>query len=482
MTRAKHTSRARRVFTSCVARPRASRGRVLGSLPNAMFAAKVMPSQSDRSSHSSDDAYSTANAQSQHVAATRSKRLRTRHHRLRRFFKAHAHRYIAACALSLPAWSALAQSDEGVPRVLLDTALAAQNITLLQIVDNGIVYVEQTGLVRSTPFTDIAALYDPNTSFVPAPWIELTDGQRFTGSPALAAESTDDIFWTNPVFGTMRLSLDHVRLVVLDPDVDFQQTLASTDDQVVLRNGDVLSGFIEDLGDTVGIDTGSGVVRIGIDRLAAAHFANDPTDRNGIFLWLADGTVAQVGSLRTNNTLVEVTRSPAQQDTEANEYAEEHAFPLSALIALIPRSSVFHPLASMQLTQHTTSPQRRWTPPPNISPARGQTLDAADIALPGPMRLQWALPKGSHLLAFDALLPQRSRVWGDCEILVHAIVDGRQVPIAQTHLSGDHPSASVIAVFPADSTAVAITLDAGRYGPAQDDAVLRNAFVLIESP
>jgi len=377
-----------------------------------------------------------------------------------------------------------AQTDEGVPRILLNRSLEAQTIDLLEIAENGIVYVAETGLVRSAPFSDIAALYMANASIAPGPWIELTDGQRFAGSLASGPENADDLFWISPVFGTMRVSLDNVRLVVLDPDVDLDVDIESrsevASDYVLLRNGDVLSGFIEHIGQTIGIDAGSGVVRIGLDRLAAAQFANDATDRKGIFVWLSDGTVANVASLATTHSTIELTRSPANKNTEANDVALKHTFPLSSLVALVPDSSTFHPLASLVLTRHVASPQRRWTPDAVIGSKRTRSLDAADIEIPGPMRLEWSLPDGSRLITFDAMLPERSRMWGDCEIIVHAIVRGQDVPIARTHVSADHPSVSMIAEIPAESTGLAITLDAGRFGPAQDTVILRNAIVLIE--
>ncbi len=381
------------------------------------------------------------------------------------------------------AWSlsvfAHAQSDEGVMRILLDRSLEAQTIGLLEIAENGIVFVEETGLVRSVPFSDFAAIYLPDALIAPGPWVELTDGQRFAGAPAGGAEGSDDLFWDSPVFGSMRFSLDDVRRVVLDPQVDLETLSDGVNDGVVLRNGDVLSGFIERIGETITIDAGSGTVRIGIDRLAAAQLANETTDRQGVFVWLSDGTVANVASLATTHSMVEFARSPARLDTEANDVALKHTFPLGSLVALVPDSSTLRPLASLVLARQVGSAQRRWMPDAMIGSMHTRALDAADIEMPGPMRLEWDLPENSQLITLNATLSRRSSLWGDCEIIVHALVRGQDVPIARAHLSVEHPSESFIASFPEESTGLVITLDAGRFGPIQDEVTLRNAIVLI---
>ncbi len=391
--------------------------------------------------------------------------------------------FLATITLWAPA--AIAQTDEGVSRILLDSTLTPHHITLLEVVENGIVYIQDTGLVRSASFSDFAALYQSDTSLPLNPRIELTDGQRFTGTPTTNTQSTDNIHWTNPVFGTMSLSLDHVQRIVLDPTVNIQhantQHNAPTEDRLLLRNGDVLTGFIESFSDTANIDAGQGIVQIPLDRLAQAHFANQPQERTGPYIWLADGTVVRVGPMQTSNSIIQLTR-PANirnnnNDTQANTITQQHAFPLSTLVALVPDASTLHPLASRPFTQQSTTPQRRWTPQPVVSPPQTHTLDAPDILMPGPMRLQWSLPEQSHTIRFDAQLPRRSLMWGDCNIVVHAIVKGQDVPIARAHLSADTPTTSIHALFPANADAVAITLEPGRFGPAQDAALLQNAFI-----
>ena len=390
---------------------------------------------------------------------------------------------VASGPFLLPIASA---QDIALDRVMLDLAAHRTNIGLLEINTDSIVYTEASGLVRTARLSDLAAVYAP----LPAPpldpaaaWIELTDGQRFIGRLAPGGENADGIGWHSPVFGPLHFPLDLVRAIVLDQNAA-RPTDFGADDTLVLRNGDVLTGFIAHIGPFAEIDIGGRPVSVPIDRVAVAIFSNEPRHRAGLFVWLADGTIARVVSLRTDGSLVELTRQPAHPDTEANAVAPARRVPMSQLLAVVADAAVIVPLASITPVAQPASPDRRRTPPARFGSPLGQPLDAATIELPGPMRIEWLLPPGTRSLIFDAMLPEHSRTWGDCEIVVAAHASslddtlGRE--LARVRLFDLQPSATVIARFPPDAVRVSITLEPGRFGPAQDRALLRGALLLIE--
>lgn len=386
---------------------------------------------------------------------------------------------VASAPFLLPIASA---QDIAVDRVMLDLAAHRTHIGLLEVNTDSIVYTEASGLVRTARLSDLAAVYAP----LPAPpldpsaaWIELTDGQRFVGQLAPGGENTDGVGWDSPVFGPLHFPLDLVRAIVLDQNAA-RPTDIGADDTLVLRNGDVLSGFIAHIGPFAEIDSGSRPVRIPIDRVAVAIFSNQPRDRRGLFVWLADGTTARVVSLRTDGSLVELARQPTHPDTEANAVAPPRHVHMSELLAVVADAAVIIPLASITPDAQPASPDRRWTPPARFGSPLGQPLDAATIELPGPMRIEWLLPPGTHSLIFDALLPEHSRTWGDCEIVVAAHASDFDRELARVRLFDLQPSVTVIARFPPEARRVSITLEPGRFGPAQDRALLRGALLLIE--
>ena len=372
--------------------------------------------------------------------------------------------------------------DDGVDRVMLDLTPLRTRIGLLEVNTDSIVYTEASGLVRTARLSDLAAVYaqKPAPPLDPsAAWIELTDGQRFIGQLAPVGENAEDVGWESPIFGLLHSPLDLVHAIVLDQSAA-RPTGPRNDDMLVLRNGDVLTGFIEHIGPLAEIDTGDRPVRIPIDRGAVAIFANQPRDRAGLFVWLADGTTARVASLRTNGSLVELARKPAHPDTEANAVAPPRHVPMSELLAVVADAAVITPLASITPDAQRPSPDRRWTPPARFGSPLGQPLDAATIEMPGPMRIEWLLPPGTRSLIFDALLPDYSRTWGDCEIVVAAHASGLEHELARVRLFDLQPSATVVARFPPDAVRVSITLEPGRFGPAQDRALLLGALLLVE--
>lgn len=165
-------------------------------------------------------------------------------------------------------------------------------------------------------------------------WLELVDGQRWSGQPADPTTTrpsagnaqplagADELAWISPVFGPVRLPLDRVQRIVF-AQVDQSAgapTAASTsgdaptgaaastsvEDTVLLRNGDVLQGLVEVIG---AISNGKPVVRIDagktgrrevpLDTVAEVRLSN-PTDQpTGTRVFLSDGSILAVSSLQT---------------------------------------------------------------------------------------------------------------------------------------------------------------------------------------
>ena len=114
-----------------------------------------------------------------------------------------------------------------------------------------------------------------------------------------------------------------------------------------------------------------------------------------------------------------------------------------------------------------------------VEPLERSILKLAAIEIPGPMRITWLLPEGSLRLGLEAELPEESRLWGHCNLVVSAAVDGRESELARRTLSQDTPTTDLSIEVPDGAESLSIAVEPGRYGPIQDRVVLNRAMLLV---
>ncbi|MCE2881645.1 MAG: hypothetical protein LW636_04710 [Planctomycetaceae bacterium] len=131
-----------------------------------------------------------------------------------------------------------------------------------------------------------------------APFIELTGGDRLPGEPKV---TKDGATWVHPWIGAVPLVPELLARVRLEWDRDVARRADS--DAVLLKNGDVNTGFIESIGSEIVVGPVDGSqpsepLRISIERVAAASFAEmESPDSAGMTVAFTDATRLELRSI-----------------------------------------------------------------------------------------------------------------------------------------------------------------------------------------
>jgi hypothetical protein len=401
------------------------------------------------------------------------------------------------CSSGLAALASVAGADEGVPRLLLDLSLRSQPVRLLSIDMQHLTYLDSRGQMRTEGLDRYVALLPApggppgagvpgaEETRTPTTTVDLADGQRFAGHPTGRADE-EFLEWKNPDFGElgiMPIPLEAVRRITLGPSARTPADDAGARDLLVLVNGDTLDGFVESIGDPTRIERDSAPVDVPLERIAEIRLGGPSVSPSGVMVWLASGSVARVASLST--------RSPAQLtiilsplgDAGGTESLSAETPPDRLLAAGFDMSRLV-PLGSIPPARQSGSPDRVFTQPVRVGGAPGAVLGAPDIELPGPMSVSWTLPAGASRLGGVAELPEDSRAWGDCFLVMTVGSGDRAHEVFRTELSGAAPRAEFNVELPAagPAPALTVTVDAGPYGPIQDRVVLKRAVLLLTPP
>lgn len=309
--------------------------------------------------------------------------------------------------------------------------------------------------------------------------LETTDGQRFPGLPAASAGQQDAIVWSHPRFGEITIALDRVSSMARPGDAAPQAALAGAardepprEDELILANGDRITGLVVDLGDPVRIETDGQVVEMPADRVAGAVLSNPRVQRAGTMVWLDDGTIAAIRALSSRGEDRLLITLPGGQSAEYElEALRGIAFNAQRIIPLSSLSpSSQSPVGDRLHADHVTRAHH----PGDLGVGAAVTFGAWDLELPGPMRVVYELPEGVQRLALTASLAADTAPWGDCELVIAS--ESRE--LARVHLSQAEPVAPVN--VPVSAGALTITLDPGAYGPIKDHVVLRRAVLLAD--
>jgi hypothetical protein len=395
-----------------------------------------------------------------------------------------------SAAVMVSAAAAMGDEPPGVAseRVLLDAQLRAERGRLLTIDAGTLSYEDHRGSVRSRPRSDFVGFLTPSDdASAPAlTFLELTDSQRFVGrliggvEPVAGGEA--GVQWDSSVLGPMVVSLENIRLIVLMPRIRPAVAVPDHEDAVVMANGDVVTGFVERIGESVAVETGTGVLQIPVQRVAQVRLATPGARSEGAMLWTSDGSVLGVGELRTNEIgdfLIGPEPGAERPWSSEDPGAGAVRLPPASVLAAAFDAARLAPLASLDIREQGPTGGRRWTPPARIGEP-GQ-LRLADVELPGPMRVVWSLPRGASRFTVHAQLPATARTWGDCEMIVSAGAAGQEpTELLRRSIDAQNPSAELTTPIPPGSGELIITVQPGPYGPIQNRVLLRRGLILLE--
>lgn len=407
-----------------------------------------------------------------------------------------------------------------VKRVIVDSSLARHNGVVSAIGPKEILYFDGEGRPRTIHRDDVLVIL-PDTSSPaasaedPTPLassdpaldlVELVSGELIPGQWSTSKLASETIDWKSPLLGDLTLKLDDIRRIrragrSATPSSTPSPTpsplpAAATpvpaaadarQDTVTLTNGDVLSGFVDSIGDTVRIDV-RGKPRE-IDRslvseiLLSGQGTPDPgprTTNKGAkparqMVWLTDGAsvlAEHVTSIGSTLSSLAITRQGKVIEIS-----------LTLLDSWAPDRSRVIGLAGINPSRQLPVGDRTWAAHIE-SGDRSVPLSAADLLLPGPMIVEWTLPAGATRLSMDVELPAACRVWGDCVLIVQmvGVAGNASREIARERLNDARPLVPMnlsLGETGTKSATLRITLDPGERGPIQDRVVLRQPLLLL---
>lgn len=420
-----------------------------------------------------------------------------------------------AAALALSA-HALAQSDDrlreptttttnpGAAATLIDRQLRVRSIRIAGLDAVELTVIDERGERRQVPLSELVAIVptpatpaaltgvgtvvgvaEPDADALTrritagdAGFVLTVDGQRLIGQPGSASADSDSITWVHPAFGPVRIELERLLTLAMPNAGALALTLErdAAEDVLTLINGDRLRGLVASLGDPVVVETETGA-RFEVERasVAGATLANPPEPRAGAVAWLKDGTVIRVAAASSAaGDIVDL----------ALESGAESAYAIGDLRALGLDAECLLPLSDLTPEAQVGPIERRTVPPvsylhhpDDLAAGANPTLGALDIRFPGPMRVDWRLPRRALRIAATAALAKDAAPWGDCEIVVS--VDGQER--FRDHLESGGP---VIAINEEilGGQVLTISIEPGAYGPINDRVILHRPLILLDAP
>lgn len=374
--------------------------------------------------------------------------------------------------------------------------------------------IDPRGTARTRPAADLIALVPrtwadggaPTLTIQPDAWdiaggafLELADGERFVGRPGSVSAEGESIAWVHERFGTITLPLDAVAGFVLRPGVEVAGLSADVKaDTLWLVNGDRLEGFLEAIGPrdggegfTLTLESGGSRVSVPVDQVVRARLANPRRAAQGPMVWLSDGsviaatTIASEGQgqgVRITPAAVRTNTQPKGPDSESTEIAGSAVFGADEINAIAFDASRLAPLAGLEVVSYRPIglPRR---PGPRVieTEVLPAPLGAADVILPGPMEVEWALPAGAQRIVGNARLDEPDWAWGECEVTIEIISGNAPREIARTRLDGATSSSPIAADLGAPAKAgdrLRVRIEPGERGPIRDRVRLERVIVL----
>jgi hypothetical protein len=430
-----------------------------------------------------------------------------------------------ACGAALET-SACFAGDDG-RFTLLDRSLRATLVNVTGLAPGAVRVINDQGESSDVPLSNVAALtpewWRPGTEGSEIAWagidravkarpnpaaatgmLLLTDGGRLPGSLGPPAGG-EEITWEHPRLARSVFRLEDVRSIRLVPNVSGPRGAApvAAGDRVVTTNGDVITGFVDSIGDSVKIESEGKKIDLALSRVGSIELANPARAPSGLRLWLDDGTVVGAKELAAPPT------TPGEFAVRLNTIAGAEpvrpvALTTGDLVAFTPDVASVVPLASLPIESQRGIGERRYVDPAVLR-WRGETLgaawresslpgepgpplDAPDIELPGPMSVEWTLPPGAARLAGWAEVPSGSRLWAEFTLVIEGVgglegaSEAKRVPLASESMSGNRPIVEFNVEIPRPAPErVRISVDPGARGPIQDRVVIRRALLLIDT-
>ncbi len=297
----------------------------------------------------------------------------------------------------------------------------------------------------------------------------LSDGQVIVGtfSGFHRAETGTIARWKHPNLGLIDIPVERTRFIQLQPIAALPPE--GETDELVLRNGDRIRGFIETFADPIVIESDGTKREIPIERVAGLSLISASTPATGIRAWLKDGSVIEGSSISggfqgafvINGIPLVVDRAalPLElDDIDCVTMAPKRILTLATLDPVVSEPT-------------TTAFPRAEYPTPKLRPSSG-SLGAASIEIRGPERLIYKIPQGFSVLSAQAEIPPSLRAWADCTIVLRQ--NGQE--LARYALTTKDFRAEIsVTILPGP---LEIEIEEASGGPIGDTVLLRRAILI----
>lgn len=374
-----------------------------------------------------------------------------------------------------------AKPATGVPRVLVMKDLTRRSVKLLSIGAEQVQIVGPRGRPATVLRREVVAILPDGpgegvaSGSVGETKLVTARGETLLGSLGPAAEGKDaaeTVVWQSRRFGDLSFKLDDLASVDLLPLEDSPAPAAPVEDVARLVNGDTLRGFVESIGATLEFEVDKKKRSVPIERVSRVEFSNPRKPLAGTTIWLATGETLRVTKI-----------AGTAADTTIVRDGKELLFPTEEIVGFVENAGAVLPLAGLLPADTGPFGGRSVADPVEIGDI-AVPLGAADVTLPSPMVVTWALPERAERLSMRAVLPAASRVWGDCVLIVEQTgvkgIGGKE--LAKVRLNGDAPEVDLNVELLAGGGPLRVTLDPGENGPIQDRVVLRQPLILAGKP
>lgn len=353
--------------------------------------------------------------------------------------------------------------------------------TPIEILTNRGVWVrgmaDDQGILRGAGGVDLTAsalAWIPivNESVVARPpfsVLRVNDGQVIVGSFGGFHEGVSGsvIRWKHPGLALVDLPVDKAAIIQLQPMETAPRAVDA--DEIVMRNGDRVKGFVESFADPMTIES-LGVRRdISVDRIAGIALVSTAPAGGAVRVWLAEGSVIDGTSLYggPSGSFVLSGLTIALGRPTIALLADE-----VLCVAQFPKRIM--PLSSLKprvIPPTREALPRAEYPAPKIV-RDDAPLGASTIEIRGPEGLVYEIPQGFSVLNAQVEIPAALRVWADCELIVRQ--NGRE--LARHPLCAATPRAHLMAVI--QEGPLEIEIEEAGGGPISDTVILRRAILI----
>lgn len=338
--------------------------------------------------------------------------------------------------------------------------------------------IDGSGIIHSETGIDLgstALAWIPKSDGVgaierrPFAFTKLTDGQVIIATfGGFHVEPSGPVArWKHPGMGMMDISVDRTSFIQLQPME--QPVFAANFDEIVLRNGDRLNGFIESFAEPIIIENAGVKREVPLDRVAGIALVSAQPKVAAVRVWLSDGSIIDGTSMTGGfgGGFVLQGMSLGMSRSSQPILTDEIRCVSQSPKRMVPLSQ-FKPTV---LPPISPSLPRAEYPTPIISKVEAP-LGASAIEIRGPERLIYEIPKGFSIFSAEVEIPPTILDWADCRFVIRQ----NNQEIARYSLNKKNPKARIGVTIQSGPLEIEIEEAAG--GPVGDMVILRRAILI----